>query len=174
MNGGSPIGAAAAKQVPLAVSGIEADDNGTLTLSDGAPAHNIVVNITNGALSAATADVSGLIDGTITATLHLNNDAAGNSFTDVVATATLDRDIGEQAALKLKIGSAIIGAAKAPATPFTVTGLDPEDTGTATFTDINGKTVTVSVSGAQTSYTADLTSLAEGTIASSLSVNPDT
>src|SRR5262249_42752720 len=31
---------------------------------------------------------------TITATLHLNNDAAGNSFTNVVATATIDPPAG--------------------------------------------------------------------------------
>jgi hypothetical protein len=91
VNGGNPISAAIASAVPFTASGFEADDNGTVSFSDGAHAP-VVGNITNGVLSATTANLSGLNDGTITATLHLKNDAAGNSFTDVVATATLDQD----------------------------------------------------------------------------------
>jgi hypothetical protein len=59
------------------------------------------------------------------------------------------------------------------AVPFTIGGLDAEDTGTVTFTDINNKTVPLSVTGGKTSYTADLSSLADGTIKTSLAVNPD-
>jgi hypothetical protein len=91
VNGGNPISAAIANAVPFTVAGIEGDDNGSVSFSDGTHAP-VVVNITNGALSAATANLSGLNDGTITATLHLKNDAAGNSFTDVVTKATLDQD----------------------------------------------------------------------------------
>ena len=64
--------------------------------------------------------------------------------------------------------------AAAAAVAFTIAGLDAEDTGSATFTDANNKTVTVNVSGGQTSYTANLTTLADGTITSSLAVNTDT
>jgi hypothetical protein len=59
------------------------------------------------------------------------------------------------------------------AVPFTIGGLDAEDTGTVTFTNINNKTVPLSVTGGKTSYTADLSSLADGTIKTSLAVNPD-
>jgi hypothetical protein len=77
--------------VPFTVGGIESDDSGTVSFSDGShPA--VVVNITNGAPAATTANLAGLNDGTITATLHLNNDAAGNSFTNVITNATLDQD----------------------------------------------------------------------------------
>jgi hypothetical protein len=88
----------------------------------------------------------------------------------------LDQDTAQQAALHLTINgnsTTPIGAAGAATVSFTATGLDPEDTGTVAFTDGNGKTVQVDVNGAQTSYTANLTSLADGTITSSLSVNTD-
>ena len=84
----------------------------------------MAVNVVNGVPAASTANLAGLNDGTITATLHLNNDAAGNSFTNVSANATLDRDTGEQAALLLTVnGGHPIGAATAGAVPFTVGGL---------------------------------------------------
>src|SRR5262249_17165169 len=173
VNGGAPIGAATAAATPFTVAGIESVDNGSVSFSDGTHAP-VVVNIVNGVLSATTANLAGLNDGPITATLHLNNDAAGNSFTNVVTPPTLDQDKGEQGALKLTINdnsATPIGAAGAGSVAFTVAGLDSEDTGTVTFTDANGKTVQVSINGTQTSYSADLTSLADGTITSSLSVN---
>src|SRR5947209_16488948 len=66
-----------------------------------------------------------------------------------------------------------IGAAGAAGVAFTIAGLDPEDTGTVTFTDGSNK-VTVNVNGGQTSYTTNLTSLSDGSILSSLAVNTDT
>src|SRR5271165_3210397 len=90
---------------------------------------------------------------------------------------TLDQDIGEQAALHLTVNgnsATPIGASGAGMVAFAVAGLDPEDTGTVTFTDGHGKTFQVNVNGTQTSYTANLTSLADGPITSSLSVNTDT
>ena len=86
--------------MPFTAVGFESDDNGSVSFSDGSHAP-VVVSITNGVLATTTANLAGLNDGTITATLHLNNDAAGNSFTNVVATATLDRDIGEQAGAEI-------------------------------------------------------------------------
>ena len=70
--------------MPFTVAGIESDDNGTVSFSDGSHAP-VVVNIVNGVPAASTVNLSGFNDGTVTATLHLNNDAAGNSFTNVVA-----------------------------------------------------------------------------------------
>ena len=99
----------------IELSRTQSDDSGSVTFSD-STGHNVGVTITNGLPASSTVDLSGLTDGTITATLHLNNDAAGNSFTNVVTTATLDRDT----ALKLTVnGGAPIGAATAAATPPT-------------------------------------------------------
>jgi hypothetical protein len=91
VNGGSPISAAKATAVPFTLLGLQSDDNGTVSFSDGSHAP-VVVNILKGLPAAPTVNLSGLNDGMISATLHLNNDAAGNSFTNVVTAATLDQD----------------------------------------------------------------------------------
>jgi len=106
---------------------------------------------------------------TVTAT-----DAAGNTSQPSAALSfVVDTDAGQQAVLKLTIGTTAISAAAAASVPFTIAGLQPEDTGTVTFTDVNHKTVVISVTGNQTGYTANLSSLADGTITSSLAVNAD-
>jgi probable HAF family extracellular repeat protein len=100
VNGGTPLGALIAGAVPFTVGGLDADDSGTVAFSDGSHAP-VVVNIVNGVPAFSTANLSGLTDGPITATLHLNNDAAGNSFTDVVASATLDQDTNDHPTVTL-------------------------------------------------------------------------
>jgi hypothetical protein len=102
-------------------------------------------------------------------------DTAKNTFSvNSSNSATLDQDIGEQNLLKLTVASPAVNAATAPALAFTVAGLDAENSGAVTFTHRNGKMVQVSVKGTQTNYTVDLSSLADGAITSSLTVNPDT
>jgi large repetitive protein len=92
LNGGNPIAGAIAAAVPFTVTGIESDDNGTVTFSDGVNTP-VVVAITNGQL-APTANLSGLDDGPITVTLHLDTDSAGNSFTDVVNNRPSCKTVG--------------------------------------------------------------------------------
>jgi ELWxxDGT repeat protein len=113
-------------------------------------------------------------DGTSPGTVEATNAVIPNSSypLELTAASTLDQDTGEQAALTLAVGNADFGATAAAAVPFTIAGLDPEDAGTVTFTDGNN-TVMVPVTGDQTSYTANLTSLADGTITSSLQVSTD-
>jgi probable HAF family extracellular repeat protein len=174
VNGGQPIGAATASAVPFTVGGIESDDSGTVSFSDGShPA--VVVTITNGVLAATTANLAGLNDGPITATLHLNNDAAGNSFTNVITNATLDRDSGEQTALSLAVnGGHPIGAATAGAVPFTVGGIESDDSGTVSFSDGSHPAVVVNISnGAPAATTANLAGLNDGTITATLHLNKD-
>jgi hypothetical protein len=180
INGGNsttPIGLAGAETVALAVGGLDTDDSGTLTFSDNS--NSVTATISNGqvvagAQNTATAiDLSSLTDDkTITSSLSVS-DAAGNTFTANGHTVMLDQDVGEQAALKLTVGATAINAATASAVPVTIAGLDSEDTGTVSFTDVNGKSVQVYINGGQTSYSANLTSLADGPIAASLAVNTD-
>ena len=73
INGGNPVNAAVASAVQFTVAGVEGDDNGSVSFSDGSHAP-VIVNIVNGVLSATTANLSGLNDGLITATLHLKNE----------------------------------------------------------------------------------------------------
>jgi len=86
----------------------------------------------------------------------------------------IDTDTGEQASLKLTVPTVAINASTASAVAFTIAGLEAEDTGTVTFTDVNHKAVAVNVTGLQSSYTANLTTLADGAITSLLAVNTDT
>jgi hypothetical protein len=85
VNAGSatPINAAAAVNVAFAVAGLESDDSGTVTFSDGNPAHNVVVQIVAGVPKATSVNLSGMTDGPITSALALNNDSAGNTFSPV-------------------------------------------------------------------------------------------
>ena len=163
-----PIGAAEASDVAFTLTGLDAGDSGSVTFSDGS---GIIADVAvNSNQTSYSANLSSLNDGTITSSLTITYNevkpVAGNSV-------TLDQDLDEQAALALSVTNTDVGASKASSVRFTVAGLDSEDTGTVTFTDSNNKTVTVNVTGTQTSYTANLTTLADGTITSSLQVNPD-
>jgi hypothetical protein len=166
------IGAAGASAVAFNIAGLDPEDTGKVTFTD-SNGNTVPVGV-NGAQSSYMANLTSLADGTITSSLAVNTDPAGNSFTPIAGNSvSLDQDLGEQGALKLNVTNSLIGAADASAVAFTIAGLDPEDTGKVTFTDSNGNTVPVGVNGAQSSYTANLTSLADGPITSSLAVNTD-
>jgi hypothetical protein len=147
------IGAAAASAVAFTIAGLGPQDTGTVTFTD---KNNQIVQISvNGSQTSYAANLSALADGVITSSL------AVDSFSPVAGNlATLDQDLGEQAALNLTVLDTAIRVEAASAVPFTIAGLDSEDTGTVTFTDANNKTVPISVNGTQTSYTANLTTLA--------------
>ena len=83
----------------FAVNGLEPDDNGTITFSDGNHAHDVVVNIINGVPATNSVNLSGLTDGPITASLSAS-DPAGNQF-QATATAQLDQDVAEQVVVGL-------------------------------------------------------------------------
>src|SRR5262249_52999488 len=91
---------AQSKLVHFSVSGLESKDTAVVTFTDSMGGKTTATVSANG---SATVDLSGLADCTITASMQVATDAAGNSFLPVTAsnTATLDQDKGEQAALKL-------------------------------------------------------------------------
>src|SRR5262249_57213612 len=89
--GGARTGPTTAAATPFTVAGIESDDNGTVSFSDGTHAP-VVVNIVNGVLSATTANLAGLNDGPVTVTLHLNNDAARSEEPRVGKKGTHQQD----------------------------------------------------------------------------------
>ena len=164
------IGASTAAAVPFTVAGLEPEDTGTVTFSDGT--HSYVVNV-NGGQTSYIANLTTLSDSLITPVLQVATDPAGNTFTPVAGnTVDLDQDLGQQAALGLTVSLANIGAATATAVPFTVAGLDPEDTGTVTFSD-GTHSYAVNVKGGQAGYNANLTSLNDGLITSVLQVATD-
>ncbi|WP_189445499.1 Ig-like domain-containing protein, partial [Salinicola rhizosphaerae] len=123
----------------------------------------------DGNVTVAAQDLSGLADGTLTATLSVT-DAAGNTGT-VTDTTTLDvaADVAPLATLTSDDADGLISADEAGASSYTVAGLDPDATAVATFTDINGGTATANVA-ADGSFTVDLSNLADGEITSSLAI----
>ena len=159
------IGKAKAAAEGLTVSGLEGDENGTVTFSDGA--NSVQVAIANGAAASPTVDLTTLTDGPITASLSVS-DAAGNSFT-AGAGATLDRDAAESATVAF--ADATIVKAKATTEGFTVGGLETDDNGTVTFSDGTNSVQVTITNGAADAPTVDLTGLADGPITASLSVS---
>ena len=171
----TPIGAAAATHVAFAIAGLEPGDTGTVIFANSRGGEVSVA--VNGGRTHYVVNLSPLADGAISSSLAVATDAAGNSFTPVAGNAlTLAQDLGEQAALALTVeggSSTPIGAAGASSVPFTIAGLLSDDTGLVTFRDGSGHRVEVAVDGSQTTYTADLSTLSDGTIASSLQVATD-
>jgi hypothetical protein len=168
VNSTAPIGAAASGAVPFAIAGLDSEDTGAVSFSDGT--NQVRVNVSAGQTNY-TADLSTLKDGPIVSTLQVNTDAAGNAFTPVAGNGIpLDTDATYAPVLQVDGGTANIFVNAATAVPVTLAGLETGDTGTITFTDSAGHTVPLSVSASQTSYTANLSALANGTITSSLLV----
>ena len=102
----------------------------------------------------------------------LANNALADQSTHVGSTYVIDQDTNEQAALSLTVTNTQVNTAGSAVLSFAIAGLGPEDTGVVTFTDGQNK-VTVNISAAQTNYTANLSTLTDGTITSSLAVNTD-
>jgi hypothetical protein len=150
----------------------QADGSGTQLLNDTAA----VELVTQGAASTAIQQAGNnpaQFQSLVTAFTGTNLD---NLITAGQGELGPDDDTGEQAALHLSVNgnsATQIDASHAGSVSLTTAGLELEDSGTVTFTDSNGKTIRVNVNGGQTSYTANLTSLADGPITSTLSVNTD-
>ncbi|WP_280565002.1 Ig-like domain-containing protein, partial [Chromohalobacter sp. 48-RD10] len=118
-----------------------------------------------------TADLTGLPDGDLTATLSIA-DAAGNSGT-VTDTATLDTtaDAAPTASLTSDDGDGLINADEAGTASYTVGGLDPDATAVASFTD--GTTTVTADVAADGTISVDLSSLTDGEITSSLAITDE-
>jgi hypothetical protein len=134
LNRGNTINAANATSVQFTATGFQSDDNGTVTFSDGNPLHNQVVAITNGVLASTTVNLSGMNNGTITETLSLNPDAAGNTFTTVSTH-------------QLKFNPPAITSAAAKNGHWNLGGIAPAN---ATVTIFNGATQLGSVTATST------------------------
>jgi hypothetical protein len=167
----TPLGASIAGNVPFTIAGLKLEDVGTVQFTD-SNGKTVQVNV-NGGQTSYTVNLSSLADGQITSALAVDTDPAGNSFTPVAGNAvSLDTNAAFAPVLQVDGGTAnvFVNAITAKAVPVTLTGLETGDTGTVTFTDATGHTIPLAVSANQTSYTVDLSSLADGAITSSLLV----
>lgn len=151
---------------------VQTDQSGAQSLSDTASIELVEQGPASTAIQQA-ANNAARIQGVLGA-------FTGGSLSALIAAAGsqlgLDDDIDEQSALRLTVsGRSLtpISASSARNVPFTLAGLDLEDSGIVTFSDAKGKAVQVAVNGGQTSYHADLSRLADGPITSTLAVNDD-
>jgi autotransporter passenger strand-loop-strand repeat protein len=151
---------------------LQTDQPGTSLLNDTAAVELVMQGPASTAIQQAVSNTARLqsVVGAFTGT------SLGTLISTALNQLGPDTDTGEQTALHLTVnpGAATsIGASGAGSVAFTTAGLDLEDSATVTFTDGNGKTIQVSVNGGQTSYTANLSTLRDGPITSSLTVTTD-
>jgi FecR protein len=167
------IGSANAASVVMTVSGVPVGENGTITFSDGNPAHDFVVGIINFGPTdltiTFTEDFSRFSDGVITATLSLT-DPSGNQF-HTTASVELDQDLNENPTIAFAQSN--LDHATAASVAFAVSGLEPDDNGAIIFSDGNhAHDVTVNiVNGVTVSQTVNLSGLTDGPITASLSAS---
>ncbi|WP_426407043.1 Ig-like domain-containing protein [Bradyrhizobium ganzhouense] len=100
----------------------------------------------------------------------LSGAALQDQSTHTATSYAIDHSAGEQAALALAVTNTQVNAAGSALLNFTISGLQPTDTGVVTFTD-GQNSVSVNVNGGQSTYTASLSALSDGPISSQLAVN---
>ena len=151
--------------VSFTVGGLDEAGTGTVTFSDGVNP-NVVVSVTGN--GTYTANLHSLKDGSITSALAFT-DPENNTAAATGNTVTLDTDKTQVATLSVNdTADHVINNTESTAVSFTVGGLDEVGTGTVTFSDGVNPNVVVSVTGNGT-YTANLSSLNNGSITSALS-----
>ena len=176
VNGGAPIGSTTAGAVPFTAVGFESDDNGSVSFSDGSHTP-VVVNITNGVLAATTVNLAGLNDGTITATLLLNNDAAGNTSTNVVTTATLDQVKAAEAPGLTAPSALTVGAGKSIPLGIVITPVDADDvisvtvSGVPSFESVGAAGITPTITKQGTTFTYNVSGLPAANLNNGLILN---
>src|SRR6185503_17459403 len=157
------INATESSSVAFTVGGLDDAGTGTVTFTDGTS--SVVVNVTG--IGGYHADLSTLADGQITSSLSFT-DVDGNAASATGNAVELDTDAGQVATLTVDdTANHNINATESSSVAFTVGGLDDAGTGTVTFTD-GTSSVVVNVTG-NGGYHADLSTLADGQITSSLS-----
>ena len=158
------LGSASASHVAFTVTVPDANETGSLILTDGG--NSLTVAVTGA--GTYTENLSTWADGNVSASLSVT-DPAGNSFA-ASTTIAIDPDHGETASVS---GATItLGSAGASAAAFVVSGLDETsgDTGSLVLTDSSGSfSTTLAVTGDGT-YTTDLSTWADGNVSASLSV----
>jgi T5SS/PEP-CTERM-associated repeat protein len=164
VNGGAatPIGTAGAKTVAFTVAGLDAEESGLVTFTDAA-AHTVTVAV-DGAHMSYKADLSTLVDGTITSMLQVATDAAGNGFQPVTGNdVTLDQQ--PPAAPSGLSDAAIVGGYvnAAHQASSLLTGV-AEAGATITLYDHGGTTAlaTTTADAASGAFSIDLSTLADG------------
>ncbi|MBH0059435.1 hypothetical protein I6F65_21110, partial [Pseudoalteromonas sp. SWXJZ94C] len=158
-------------------TGVEDDQKVTVVVKDTAGnERSFEATVTNNAYTITDADLSGLNDGTLTATATVS-DVAGNTATN---TDTAIHDKTAATTIAMAAGDDVVNAAEQTNVVVSgqVTDIEPTNTATVTFTDENGlpvtiNNVTINDDGSWEVSSADINTLADGTITAAVSVFDD-
>src|SRR4029079_12557649 len=157
----------------ISFSGTLAVAGDTVQLFDGSnalggPITLTGANVTNG----IDITLAALSDGAVHFKVVLSDGVNTGTSAEYIVTIDTTADVG--ADLTLTITDTTINASEAGTAGFSVSGLDGDLTSaTVTFSDGVNPDVVVDVSGGDGSYSADLSSLTDGTITSVLNVTDD-
>ena len=153
----------------VTIAGLDGDATGTLTISSSAGGNPVVVNdVDNGTIENI--DVSGLGDGTLTATLSVI-DTAGNT-SNANNTTTLDTTADVGADLSVSFADSEINQDELDSTVINVAGLDADASGFLTIASTGGgetSTSSFAVNG-NGPITVNLSSLIDGSLTATLEV----
>src|SRR6516225_5210021 len=153
----------------------------TITIVDGSNhvVYSTAATVTNGTwlINVSPADAKLLADGSYTLKADVSNVAGIQAQASQLVI--VDQDVNEHPSVLVNGGSTTpIGAAGAGQVAFTISGLEPDDSGTLTFSDQAGHAVVVTIVNGQAVdsqgrliLTVNLSSLSDGTISSSLAVS---
>ncbi|WP_166115304.1 Ig-like domain-containing protein, partial [Pseudoalteromonas sp. Z9A5] len=158
-------------------TGVEDDQKVTVVVKDTAGnERSFEATVTNNAYTITDADLSGLNDGTLTATATVS-DVAGNTATN---TDTAIHDKTAATTIAMAAGDDVVNAAEQTNVVVSgqVTDIEPTNTAAVTFTDENGlpvtiNNVTINDDGSWEVSSADINTLADGTITAAVSVFDD-
>ncbi|WP_220487172.1 Ig-like domain-containing protein [Pseudoalteromonas sp. SR44-2] len=155
-------------------TGVEDNQTVTVVVKDTAGnERSFEATVTNNAYTITDADLSGLNDGTLTATATVS-DVAGNIATN---TDTAIHDKTAATTIAMAAGDDVVNASEQTNVIVSgqVTDIEPTNTATVTFTDKNGipvtiNNVTINDDGSWEVSSADVNTLADGTITATVSV----
>jgi Ca2+-binding RTX toxin-like protein len=155
----------------FSTSGVDADATATVTFTSSGGGAPVVYMAAGPGDVAWTVDLSGLNDGTVTASITAT-DTAGNTDAGTSDTSVLDTtaDVGGDLSVTINDVDSYISSSENTAVSYTVAGLDGDATSTVTFhSDGGGADVVTHVGNGTT--TVDLSTLSDGNITATISAD---
>ncbi len=128
-------------RMAFSLVGFDKDCAGVVTFTDSA-GHTATATVNSN--SSPFVDLSGFVDGEVTAVISVFDDAR-NTAVGIPVAFTLDTTADAGADLAVSFATGFVNAASLASAGFTVTGLDPDAAATVSFTDGAGHVASVAV-----------------------------
>ncbi|MBR0828506.1 VCBS repeat-containing protein [Bradyrhizobium manausense] len=156
-------------EVGFTIVGVDADAVAIVKFSDGNPLHDVFRG--PGGDGSSAADLSGLTDGPITASISVT-DTAGHTAAGTGDTTTKDTtaDASPTASVTINDGDGFINDAEKSSVGFTIVGVDTDAVAIVKFSDGNPLHDAFRGPGGDGSSAVDLSGLTDGPITASISL----